>query len=155
VNLKHGFFTTTAQRNGENIERVDFLPNEEFKSLSSPPKEFRPGPYPELARAQAPEIRGRLVDVAGPNAKFTDAKARESTIQYDHKTGNFVQPGAHSGEHSTKSVIVGGVSSRGGFSGDRSSGEGRSTSSGGGSEARSGGGGSSGAGSSGGGGPPR
>lgn len=145
ANLKYGYFTTTRQGNGKNIERVDFHPNEKFKSLSSPPKEFRAGAYPELAKAEAPEIRGRLLEVAA-NVKSTDAKVRESTIPYDYKTGNFVQRGAPSGEHSTQSVIAGSVSSRGGFSGgaDRSSGGGRSTSSGGSSEARSGGGGSSG-----------
>jgi hypothetical protein len=142
VNLKHGFFTAPPRGNGESIERVDFHPNEKFKSLPSPPKEFRPGAYPELARTGPPEIRGRLVEDAAPGGKFTDTKTRESKITYDYKTGNFVRPGAPSGGHSTRSVIVGGVSSRGSFSGgaDRSSGEGRSTSSGGSSEGRSGGG---------------
>jgi hypothetical protein len=142
VNLKHGFFIAHPRGNNEKIERVDFRPNEQFKSLSSPPKEFRPGAYPELARTEPPEIHGRLMEDAAPGGKFSDVKTRESKITYDYKTGNFVRPGVQSGEHSSRSVVVGGVSSRGSFSGgaDRSSGGSRSTSSGGSSEGRSGGG---------------
>ncbi|MGA8022396.1 MAG: hypothetical protein WB990_05480 [Candidatus Acidiferrales bacterium] len=142
VNLKHGFFIVSPRGNGEKIERVDFRPNEEFKSLSSPPKEFRPGASPKLAGTGPPDIRGRLVEDAAPGGKFTEVKTRESKITYDYKTGNFVRPEAPSGEHSNRSVIVGGVNSRGSFSGgaDRSSGGSRSNSSGGSSEGRSGGG---------------
>ena len=58
-----------------------------------PPKEFRPGPYPELAKADPPEIHGRLVAHSLPNANSTGEKKNESKITYDYNKGKFMQSG--------------------------------------------------------------
>jgi len=181
-NLKHGIFVVSTDKGADHIERVDFNPKEKVETLSSPPKEFRAASYPELAKAAPPEIQGRLIEGTAPNAKSTGVKGAEPTITYDYKKGNFVQSGAVVAGHTTKPVVVGGLDSRGGFSGgsgSRSSGgggrsgeagsrgsggssyggggssSGRSSGGGGGgggSESRGGGGGGYGGGSSGGGG---
>jgi FecR protein len=174
INLKHGIFTVSPKEAGEYVERIEFNPKEKVETLSSPPKEFRSGTYPVLAKAEPPEIHGRLVANAAPSAKSTDVKATEAKITYDYGKGKFIQSDAEFAGRTTKPVVVGGLSSRGGFSGSsgtRSAGSGyrgsggspnggggysagRSSGGGGGSESRGGGGGGrsySGGGSSGGG----
>jgi hypothetical protein len=128
-NLKHGIFVVSTDKGNDHIERVDFNPKEKVETLSNPPKEFRAVSYPELAKAAPPEIRGRLIEGTASNARSTGAKEAGSTITYDYKKGNFVQSGAVIAGHTNKPVVVGGLNSRGGFSGgsgSRSSGGGRS-----------------------------
>lgn len=176
ANLKHGLFAVSSKGANLNIAHVDFHLGETFTALSTAPKEFRPGPYPELAKADPPEIHGRLVAHSLPNANSTGEKKNESKITYDYNKGKFMQSGVELGEHSAKPVVVGQLNSRGGFSSSSGtgyrgqsggagyrgggtssnqrggySGGGRSSGSGASSAARSGGGGSFG-GSSGGGG---
>jgi hypothetical protein len=158
-NLKHGIFVVSTDKGTDHIERVDFNPKEKVESLSRPPKEFRATSYPELAKAAPPEIQGRLIGGTAPNAKSTGVKGAEPAITYDYKKGNFIQSGAVVAGHTTKPVVVGGLDSRGGFSGgsgSRSSGgggrSGEAGSRGGGGSSYAGGGSSSGRSSGGGGG---
>jgi hypothetical protein len=158
-NLKHGIFVVSTDKGNDHIERVDFNPKEKVETLSRPPKEFRATSYPELAKAAPPGIQGRLIEGTVPNAKSTGVKGAEPTITYDYKKGNFVQSGAVVAGHTTKPVVVGGLDSRGGFSGGSGShssgGGGRSgeaESRGGGGSSYGGGGSSSGRSSGGGGG---
>lgn len=146
-NLKHGIFVVPAGGKDDHIERVDFNSKEKVEILSSPPKEFRPGPYPQLASAEPPEIHAHLIEETAPDAKSAAVKGNESRITYDYGKGKFVQSGVEFAGRATKPVVVGGLSSRGGFS--PASGNGSSGSGGRSNEASSrGGGGSSGGGSS-------
>lgn len=116
ANLKHGFFTVSAKGANLKIERVDFHAGETFTALPTPPKEFRFGPYPGLAKADPPEIHARLVANSAFYAKASGDKRNEPKITYDYNQGKFVQSGVALSGHSTKPVVVGGLNSRGGFS---------------------------------------
>jgi FecR protein len=116
ANLKHGLFTVSSKGANLNVEHVDFHPGEAFTALPTAPKEFRSGAYPELAKADPPEIHGRLVARSLPNANSTGEKKNESKITYDYNKGKFMQSGVELGGHSAKPVVVGQLNSRGGFS---------------------------------------
>lgn len=163
VNLRHGIFTVETAKGGEHLERINYNPKLEVKTLAVAPKEFRAGANPELAKAEQPSIEGRLLlDRLG-------VTRNETRISYDYGKGAFVRAGMELGGRTTNPVLVGSLSARGSFagSGDRSGagrsggdGGGRGGSGGGSSGGRSdgsggGGGGSSGGGSSSGGGHPR
>jgi hypothetical protein len=162
VNLRHGIFTVETAKGGEHLERINYNPKLEVKTLAAAPKEFRAGANPELTKAEQPSIEGRLLlDRLG-------VTRNEARISYDYGKGAFVRAGMELGGRTTNPVVVGSLSARGSFagSGDRSGagrsggdGGGRGGSGGGSSGGRSGGsgggGGSSGGGSSGGGGHPR
>jgi hypothetical protein len=160
LNLKNGVFVVSAQKTGEQIERVDFDPKKQVATPINPPKEFRATPFPELAKAQPPEIQAHLLADVARDAKATGVTRTESKITYDYGKGKFVQTGGALAGHSAQPVVVGGLNSRGGFSGSGGgSSSGRSNGSGGGSGSHGGGstsgggfgGGSSGGGSTGGG----
>jgi hypothetical protein len=162
VNLQHGIFTLETAKGGEHLERINYNPKLEVKTLAVAPKEFRAGTNPELAKAEQPRIEGRLL------ADRLTLTRNETRISYDYGKGAFVRAGMELGGRRTNPVVVGSLNARGSFagSGDRSGagrsggdGGGRGGSGGGWSGGRSGGSGgggeSSGGGSSGGGGHPR
>jgi hypothetical protein len=129
LNLKYGVFEA---KNGT-FEHVDFKPAERYTVQKEAPKEFRGAPYPRLANAERPEIKGRLM--AG--APGLSGKSANSPITYDYKTRKFVQAGAPVAGRAGKPVVVAGLSLRGGSAG----GSGRSTGGGGGGGHAGGGGG--------------
>jgi hypothetical protein len=152
-NLKHGVFVVPAQETGKHIELVDFTPKDRVEVLGNPPKEFRPGPYPALAVVAPPEIQAHLIGETAPDAKYAAVKGNGSRITYDYGKGTFVQSGVELAGHAAKPVVLGGLNSRGDFSGalgvrfggEASRGSGGSSYAGGGTSAvrSSGGGGSS------------
>jgi hypothetical protein len=118
LNLKYGVF---ARKEGPNdaFERVDLEPTEKYKLSNEPPKEFRNVEYPQLAKAERPEIQGHLLARSVPGAKaLADAEEKKvvTTIKYDYKTGNFVRAGAAVAGRETKPEVVGNLSSSGGYS---------------------------------------
>jgi hypothetical protein len=123
VNLKHGVFTVgTTKGGGEHLERLNYNPKLEVQSLAAAPKEFRASANPELAKAEPPNIEGRLLADAAARAKLSDgrsgdAKRNELKITYDYGKGTFMRAGTDVGGHTTKPVVVGSLSSRGGISG--------------------------------------
>ena len=153
VNLKHGIFTVAPGAGGGRLERINYNAAEKIEPLAAAPKEFRAPTYPEYAKAEPPHIEGRLLgdatehtklnDAKSSEAKSGDAKRNENRITYDYGRGRFMRAGSEVGGNTTKPVVVGSLSSRGGFSGsgDRG-GAGRSV--GGGGERGGSGGGSSG-----------
>jgi hypothetical protein len=142
LNLKYGIFVAKKGPE-ETFERVAFTPTEKYKFLSEAPKEFRDVKYPQLAKAERPEIQGRLIAGAIPGAKPAPGlggNGGASPITYDYKSRKFVQAGAPVAGRTGKPVVVGGLSTHGAYSG----GSGRST--GGGSGKTGGGGGKAGGG---------
>jgi hypothetical protein len=171
VNLQHGIFAVETTKGGEHLERINYNSKLGIETLAKAPKEFRAGANPELAKAEPPRIEGRLLTDAAARAKLSDgksadgksdeAKPKETRISYDYGKGAFVRAGTELGGHTTKPVVVSGLSVLGSFagSGDRSGagrsgggGGGRGGAGGGSSGGRSGGGSGGGGGSRGGGG---
>jgi hypothetical protein len=130
LNLKYGVF---AAKNGPNgpFEHFDFKPMEKYKVLSEAPKEFRNIQHPQLAKADRPEIQGRLVAGVIPGLP---GKSYASPITYDYKTRKFVQAGAPVAGRTGKPVVLGSLSAHGGYSigSGRSAGGGGGTTGGGG-----------------------
>ncbi|HEY4950091.1 MAG TPA: FecR domain-containing protein [Candidatus Acidoferrales bacterium] len=142
VNLKHGIFTVGSTGDGEHLERIAYSATEKVQTLTAAPKEFRAGSFPQLAKAEPPTIEAHLVLDAALNGRSSDAKRNESRITYDYGKGTFVRDGAEVAGRTSKSVVVGSLTSRGSFSGSGGSG----------SSGRGGEGGSRGSGAAGGGG---
>ena len=123
LNLKYGLFIPKEGPDAA-VEHVAFNPSQKYKLLINPPKEFRDMQYPQLAKAERPEIQGHLLDrfVAGAKAdpgldgKRVDSLLKDAPIKYDYKTRNFVQAGASVGERAGKPVVVGGLTPHGGYS---------------------------------------
>ncbi len=142
LNLKYGLFVPKKEANAP-VEYMAFNPSQKYKVLSEPHKEFRNVGLPQLANAERPEIQGHLLArlvsgmnaVPGPEGKKGDSPIRDSPIEYDYKTRNFVQAGTPVGGQVGKPVIVGGLTPRGGHSSGSGGGRGgsgvRSTHSGG------------------------
>lgn len=122
VNLKHGVFTVAPGAGGGRVERINYNAAERIEPLAAAPKEFRAAPYPEYARAEPPRIEGRLLGDATEHTKMSEAKSgdtkrNENKITYDYGRGRFMRAGSEVGGYTTKPVVVGSLSSRGGFSG--------------------------------------
>lgn len=123
LNLKYGLFIPKGSSNSP-FERVDYKPSKKYRLLSEPPKEFRDIQYPQLSKAERPEIQGHLLAPfiasakAGPelNGKKGDSPIKDFPIKYDYKTRNFVQAGTSAGEGTGKPVVVGSLTARGGHS---------------------------------------
>jgi hypothetical protein len=123
LNLKYGLFIPKEGPNAP-VEHVVFNPSQKYKLLSEPPKEFRNSQFPQLAKADRPEIQGHLLAgliadaKAGPglDGKRLDSPIKDSPIKYDYKTRNFVQAGTAVGERMGKPAVVGGLTARGGYS---------------------------------------
>jgi hypothetical protein len=136
LNLKYGVFKAKNGANGP-FEHVDFNPTQKYTVLGEAPKEFRDMRYPQLASAERPEIRGRLMAgvISGTKpAPGVGEKSGTSPITYDYKTRKFVQAGSPVAGRTGRPVVVSGLNPHGGYSG----GVGRST---GGGSGRTGGGG--------------
>jgi len=129
LNLKYGLLIPQQGPNAS-VEYVAFNPSQKYKLLSEPPKEFRDIQYPQLAKAERPEIQGHLLarlmagakDGPGLDGKRVDSPVKDSPIKYDYKTRNFVQAGTSVGERTGKPVVVGGLTKRGGYSSGSSGG---------------------------------
>jgi hypothetical protein len=123
LNLKYGLFIPKEGPDAP-VEHVAFNPSQKYKLLSEPPKEFRDIQYPQLAKAEQPEIQGHLLSrfIAGGMAapgldrKRVDSPLKDAPIKYDYKTRNFVQAGTSVGERAGKPVVVGGLTPHGGYS---------------------------------------
>jgi VWFA-related protein len=101
INLKHGIFLVSADRAGERIEHASFESKEELKILSNPPTEFRDGSYPQLAKAERPQIQARLVGDAASTVKSTDVSGSDRRIMYDYGRSEFVRSAVVLAGHST------------------------------------------------------
>src|SRR5579863_6272939 len=123
LNLKYGLFIP-KEGPSTPVEHIAFNPSQKYKLLSEPPKEFREIQYPQLARAERPEIQGHVLDrfIAGAKAgpgldgKRVDSPLGDAPIKYDYKTRNFVQAGTSVGERAGKPVVLGGLTPHGGYS---------------------------------------
>jgi hypothetical protein len=151
LNLKYGVYKAKNGPMGP-VERIEFKPTEKYTALAQAPKDFRDVKYTDLAAAQRPEIRGRLVAGTKP-ALGAGEKDGKSDITYDYKSRNFVRAGAPVGGRTGKPVVVAGGGYHGGGIGRTSGGSGGSgRSGGGGGTGRTSGGGGGGGASHGGGG---
>jgi hypothetical protein len=123
LNLKYGLFIPKEGLDAP-VEHVAFNPSQKYKLLSEPPKEFREIQYPQLAKAEPPEIQGHLLarfiagakDAPGLDGKRVDSPLKDVPIKYDYKTRKFVQAGTSVGERAGKPVVVGGLAPHGGYS---------------------------------------
>jgi hypothetical protein len=123
LNLKYGVFIPKEGPDAP-VEHVAFNPSQKYKLLSEAPKEFRDMQYPQLAKAEPPEIQGHLLSrfiadakaAPGLDGKRVDPPLKDAPIKYDYKTRNFVQAGTSVGERAGKPVVVGGLSAHGGYS---------------------------------------
>jgi hypothetical protein len=113
LNLKYGVFEAKNGTLGP-FEHVDSKPTEKYTALSEAPKEFRDAKYPQLASADRPEIKGRLLASVKPGAA--------SPITYNYKTRNFVQAGSPAAGRTGSPVVVGALGAHGGYSGGSSGG---------------------------------
>jgi hypothetical protein len=132
LNLKYGLFVPKKEPNAP-VEYIAFNPSQKYKVLSEPPKEFRNVELPQLANAERPEIQGHLLArlvsgmnaVPGPEGQKGDSPIKDSPIEYDYNTRNFVQAGTSVGEGTGKPVVVGSLTARGGHSSGSGGGAGR------------------------------
>jgi hypothetical protein len=131
LNLKYGVFVATHRESGT-FEHVDYKPTEKYTVLNQAPKAFRDVRYPQLASAERPVIKGRLMAYGTRPA---------SPISFDYKTRQFLQGGSLAAGRMSKPMVVGGLGAHGGSStgSGRSSGGGGGDHGGGGGGSRSGG----------------
>jgi predicted secreted protein len=115
VNLKHGIFTVTSGGSGEHIEKVAFDSKENIENLASPPKAFRPGQHLELSKVDPPKIESHLVAEVARDPKSAEAKRDDAKITYDYGKEAFVRSGVEIGGRASKPVVIGSLSSHGGF----------------------------------------
>ena len=121
INLKHGIFMVSSQSTGERIERVEFNPKE-VAILIDPPKEFRTASHREFDKAQPPDIQAHLLQASMHDAKSPGTTSSAERITYDYAKGKFLQSSVALDGRSAKPAVVGGLNSRGGFTGSSGAG---------------------------------
>jgi FecR-like protein len=119
INLKHGIFMVSSQSTGGRIQRVEFNLKEVAIPID-PPKEFRTASHREFDKVQPPDIQAHLLQATMHDAKSPNTRPNEAEISYDYAKGKFLQSSADFARRSgsAKPVVVAGLNSRGGFSGN-------------------------------------
>ncbi len=103
-NLKHGMFAVTTKDVGEQVNRLGFDAKARVELLSSPPKKLGDTSYPEVAKAEPPEIRAHLM-------------GDEATMTYEYKTGRFLESGGEVAGKVDRPIADASLDSRGNFTG--------------------------------------
>lgn len=122
VNLKHGIFVPPA-KTGEQLQHVDWDASQKVKILEKAPKEFQGAHAAHLSAASAPNIKAHLVAEATRPKSLAAANHGNPEIAYNYKSQKFMMSEHSAGGTKSKSVAVGGISSRGAvssFAGDHS-----------------------------------
>jgi hypothetical protein len=139
LNLKYGVFTA-GKEPGDPQQHLAFDPKEKYADLPAAPKQFTEARTPTLPAADRPNIELRMI---------ADASAKTpADITFDYKSGNFYRAGEPVNGREGKPIVVGSISSHGGFT----AGSGGGGHFGGGGGGHAGGGGGGGGGHAGGGG---
>jgi hypothetical protein len=118
LNLRYGVFVARRGVNGP-AEHMDFKPTETYTVRSEAPMEFRDAPYSHLASVERPQINGRITGyntlLTGP-LRVSAATRVAAPITYNYKTREFLQAGSPVAGRKGKAVVVGGLTTNGGYS---------------------------------------
>jgi hypothetical protein len=115
VNLKHGIFVPPAKA-GEPVLHVDWDASQKVKILEKAPKEFQGAHSSHLSAASAPNIKAHLVAEATRPKSPSAANRGNPEIAYNYKSQKFMLSDHSAGSAKSKSVAVGGITSRGNVS---------------------------------------
>ncbi len=117
ANLRHGIYVPSKNDGLQQIDRVKFDPKVEMKYLAQAPKEFRNVAPANTAKAERPEIQGRLLAETSAGPKIAPSDRTNAKITYDYGKQTFESRGIAMPGHTSKPVVVGSLNSRGDFSG--------------------------------------